>query len=319
MIGKYYPLSSGYGDLLGEFDASNATECIGGNVWILTHFGQCVSDGAQWASFVLGFIALLIWFLPTWPQIYQNYKQGSVEEALSPIFLFLWFTGDSLNLAGAVLTKQLPVQIYVSIYFIGQDCIVLGQYLYYKAKNRWRVRLLRDLGESGPRVTTLNGLLLGGVFLFSGSMFYSNSFFGQSPEIEVHRSRTLLAPIFNGATDEVGFTCGTVSAISYLCGRIPQLIKNYKRQSTEGVSMAMYTLICLGNTFYGASVLLGLDGDPLTYYMRHLPWLVGSLGCLFLDSIVYVQYFRYRNLNKADLLPIIDDSIQSDSINDPTV
>jgi len=76
----------------------------------------------------------------------------------------------------------------------------------------------------------------------------------------------------------------------------------------------------LGNVFYGSSVLLGCEGDPLTYYTRHLPWLVGSLGCLFLDSITFVQYYRYRNSDKSDMVPIIDDSIdQSDSINDPTV
>lgn len=45
----------------------------------------------------------------------------------------------------------------------------------------------------------------------------------------------------------------------------------------------------LGNTLYGLSVLLKnpeVGQSEGSYLLHHLPWLVGSLGVLLLDTIV---------------------------------
>ncbi|KAK2106069.1 hypothetical protein P7K49_015583, partial [Saguinus oedipus] len=45
----------------------------------------------------------------------------------------------------------------------------------------------------------------------------------------------------------------------------------------------------LGNTLYGLSVLLKNPEEGQSegsYLLHHLPWLVGSLGVLLLDTIV---------------------------------
>jgi hypothetical protein len=40
--------------------------------------------------------------------------------------------------------------------------------------------------------------------------------------------RRLMQQFFIDAKDEIGYFIGTFSALSYFCGRIPQLYKNYK-------------------------------------------------------------------------------------------
>jgi len=99
---------------------------------------------------------------------------------------------------------------------------------------------------------------------------------------------------FADTRERIGYILGVLSAVSYFCGRIPQLYKNYARQSTQGMSMPMFIIIILANGTYGMSVLLS---DPhIDYMLHHAPWLVGSLGCCFLDLLVVAQYLHYRNL-----------------------
>lgn len=55
--------------------------------------------------------------------------------------------------------------------------------------------------------------------------------------------RLLHGPFFSGAKDEAGYVIGSLSAISYFSGRIPQLIKNHLRGTCEGVSILMFRLL----------------------------------------------------------------------------
>lgn len=102
--------------------------------WIWTVFGHCVHNSVETWAFGIGFVSFTIWLFPTMPQIYENFKRGHCDDALSIYFLLMIYSGDWLSLIGAVLSNQLPVQIYVGAYFIFQDSILVGQYFYYKFK-----------------------------------------------------------------------------------------------------------------------------------------------------------------------------------------
>lgn len=47
---------------------------------------------------------------------------------------------------------------------------------------------------------------------------------------------------------------GYVSAVAYLGARIPQIVKNYREKSCEGLSLLFFLLSVLGNVTYGAGV-----------------------------------------------------------------
>ncbi|KAK6296417.1 hypothetical protein J4Q44_G00325590 [Coregonus suidteri] len=83
----------------------------------------------------------------------------------------------------------------------------------------------------------------------------------------------------------------------YLSSRFPQLYKNFKRQSTEGTSYMLFALAMMGNGTYGLSVIVvlpALTGSKQTFILKHLAWLIGSLGVLLLDFFVTAQFIIYR-------------------------
>ncbi|KAK7737775.1 vacuolar membrane transporter [Cytospora paraplurivora] len=105
---------------------------------------------------------------------------------------------------------------------------------------------------------------------------------------------------------------GYFCAALYLGSRLPQLLLNYRRKSTEGLSMLFFLFACLGNLTYALSIFAF---DPKCYeahtgcqpgearriygqnILVNLSWLAGSVGTLLLDMGVFIQFFLY---NKDD-------------------
>src|SRR5579871_1221255 len=82
----------------------------------------------------------------------------------------------------------------------------------------------------------------------------------------------------------LGQIFGWGCAILYLGSRIPQVVKNFRRKSTEGLSLLFFLFACLGNITYVLSILAAsLDAR---YLLANLSWLAGSAGTLLLDGLV---------------------------------
>ena len=101
---------------------------------------------------------------------------------------------------------------------------------------------------------------------------------------------------------------GYVCAALYLGSRVPQLLLNYRRKSTEGISLLFFLFACIGNLTYVFSIIAYTPvcknpsdcapGESLSIYGKYmlinLSWLFGSAGTLVLDASVFVQFFMYR-------------------------
>ncbi|OKL64672.1 hypothetical protein UA08_00322 [Talaromyces atroroseus] len=104
-----------------------------------------------------------------------------------------------------------------------------------------------------------------------------------------------------------GQVFGYLCAILYLGSRIPQLLLNYQRKSTEGVSLLFFLFACIGNLTYVLSIFayspvcqsdVCEPGEAASVYGQYilvnLSWLIGSLGTLLLDMAIFVQFFLYQ-------------------------
>jgi uncharacterized protein with PQ loop repeat len=93
----------------------------------------------------------------------------------------------------------------------------------------------------------------------------------------------------------IGIVLGYFSAVCYLCARIPQIVKNYNEKSCDGLALLFFLLSLTGNSTYGLSLLVySQDKDDL---LRALPWLLGSLGTIVEDLIIFAQFRMYAPKN----------------------
>jgi hypothetical protein len=106
----------------------------------------------------------------------------------------------------------------------------------------------------------------------------------------------------------LGQVFGWLCAALYLGSRLPQLLLNWRRRSTEGVSVLFFLFACLGNLTYVLSIMVfdpKCEGDEegcepgeaarifWQYILVNLSWLAGSAGTLLLDMGIFVQFFLY--------------------------
>ncbi|KAI1321258.1 PQ loop repeat-domain-containing protein [Xylariaceae sp. FL0255] len=116
---------------------------------------------------------------------------------------------------------------------------------------------------------------------------------------------------------------GWLCAALYLGSRLPQLLLNFRRKSTEGVSVLFFLFACLGNLTYVLSIFAYeprchekhcRPGEAGRIYGRYIlvnsSWLAGSLGTLFLDLAIFAQFFIYSGSdeNKDDVFEDSDGS-----------
>ncbi|XP_029923776.1 lysosomal amino acid transporter 1 homolog [Myripristis murdjan] len=266
--------------------------CINGTPWILYLLEECVDNGWEYCSVVIGLISMFCFLLSTLPQVYEAYRNGKVEEAMSFGFLFFLFSGDLTSFAGCYLTSQLPIQVVTVVFYIFTDLILISQFLYYKIKN-----------SSSRKSPVLKWLC----FLWCGSatlvlMVLPKLITDSGTTIDTQR------PATSNTVEITGYVCGYLASIFYLSSRFPQLYKNFQRQSTEGTSYLLFALAMMGNGTYGLSVIVvlpALTGSKQTFIIKHLAWLIGSLGVLILDFFVTAQFIMYRKNNSAKSRPLV--------------
>ncbi|KIW60061.1 hypothetical protein PV05_00308 [Exophiala xenobiotica] len=104
------------------------------------------------------------------------------------------------------------------------------------------------------------------------------------------------------------------STLLYLGSRLPQLYKNWKRQSTAGLSPLLFFAAFCGNFFYSTSLLTNPNAwDDYGPYGHHgwvdvqgsqrwawvaraAPFFLGAAGCLSMDAMMGVQFMMYGEL-----------------------
>jgi solute carrier family 66 (lysosomal lysine-arginine transporter), member 1 len=116
---------------------------------------------------------------------------------------------------------------------------------------------------------------------------------------------------------------GYLCAVLYLGSRVPQLLLNYRRKSTEGVSLLFFLFACIGNLTYDMSIFAYSpvchrpghcgDGEAKAIYARYIlvnaSWIAGSLGTLVLDLAIFAQFFLYMKKDEDDEDVAVDGEI----------
>ncbi|KAI7899875.1 PQ loop repeat-domain-containing protein [Cokeromyces recurvatus] len=317
------------------------------NKWINIIFGDCVYGTQDALSLLLGYISIFFWLNAQLPQVIQNYKSGSAD-CLSLNFLSIWLAGDTFNLLGAILTHQLPFQLYLGIYFVSIDLCLLFQWIYYNKLKPSSSTATKDdyliIPSTAIDINTEDTLfqhpalqhtplnishtnVLDELTPFSSSASPSKWYTLSSSKdeqpiivtsIKHHKQHRFMAIllfgtlfniqqedsiIMNSISQDRLLWLGRILAWSctslYLMSRIPQLLKNRRRQSVEGLSASLFIFAVCGNLTYATSILTH-PGQTLDSLLESLPYLIGSAGTLIFDFSIFCQFLWYKKRTTID-------------------
>lgn len=90
--------------------------CTQGVQWIWIVFRECAVTPKEITAVSFGLISAFIWIVFAFPQIIENCRKGIPDQALSPIMLFCFMLGDTINLLGCIFVHQLPLQVTISFH-----------------------------------------------------------------------------------------------------------------------------------------------------------------------------------------------------------
>lgn len=308
--------------------------------WAEESLSECVQNWWGIAGIFIGYSSIGFWCFAQAPQLYLNFKNKNAD-SLSLPFLAAWLIGDTTNLLGSVLSRQLATQIYTSIYFFVIDVILFSQWIAYAV-------VLKRMQRRGSKVQRRSHVTLpvvAGLSAMSGLAMWT---FKQDVVAEQGPGRILHAftnptgtgtpldseviirgvdvdpyagyPFVQGTSHSIGYAIGIVSACFYLVSRVPQIIKNYKRQSTGGLSFIMFLMAIMGNLTYAVSVMTAAfqpnlyDGatppnriTSRAFIIDKLPWLFGSVGTLMFDFTIFFQFWHYGDevLSMAEEIGVV--------------
>jgi uncharacterized protein with PQ loop repeat len=238
-----------------------------------------------------------LWLFVFIPQLYQNYKNKN-SNAISLLLLFCLILGDIFSIISAHFKQLNIVIIYAAAYHIILDIIIIGQILYYRRQSI----LSQDvLSESTPLMLDedqlSDDLVLKYPYFYltlSEFIFVILSFF-----IVTGSQIIMLTRIIPNTIDLMADIIAWSATFIFILARLPQIVLNFKRQSTEGLSLLSFIIINIANMFFLVSVLILLidlrQNQYIDYIKSNIQWIVGSSSTTLFDCIIFYQFYKYRN------------------------
>lgn len=220
-----------------------------------------------------------------------------------------------MNLAGSIWAQLVPTTIFVAIYYIFSDAVILSEAFYFRSLAPTKRKVQGDSDEETPLIEAPAELfiendhrstitseilynvgacvgvtLLGCVGWWLSTMLVKDDDDVTIPTDPDNTSGSLLL-----GPQILGYT----SAMLYLCARIPQIIKNYRKQKTDGLALLFFIFSVFGNVTYAASIIVYSSDSE--YLITNISWLLGSLGTLAFDFVILFQFLLYRHRDVEDL------------------
>ncbi|KAI8583431.1 hypothetical protein K450DRAFT_169658 [Umbelopsis ramanniana AG] len=252
-------------------------------------------DNAFWSS-ISGYLSIGCWLIVFTPQLWENYTRKS-GDGLSMTFLVIWLLGDVFNLVGVVMQDLLFTMLLLAVWYTLADIGLIWQVLYYQNTRSERKRS-EDSRETDPllprnildeptrrkrnQIIPIATLVISTIALIGSLVYYGFTHMDSDDSSHADKDKTQ----FQIIPQIMGWT----SAALYIASRVPQIVKNYKDQSTEGLSLAMFFCAVMGNVFFTLSIFLR-SVDP-TYLLINLSWIIGSCGTLVFDFTVSLRIFN---------------------------
>ncbi|XP_008405078.1 transmembrane protein 44 isoform X2 [Poecilia reticulata] len=245
----------------------------------------CVSAGLALLSAVL----LLISSLLTACQ--KSKLRGEYSE--QTIVVFYSFLGNLCSTVGAVLSRQLHLQISMAAFAALMDavhCILccLPLFLCWNSKTQRRLR-------AAKRRRRQHFLAVGVLMVVAGGFLKSRV--DEPITIRSISGRKLLhsslqisswSPIMD-SKEILGYILGLLASVIAWTSRFPALCRARRGQNLTPTFIVSGFLCSVSGALYAAAILL--QDVRFGFLIRVVPWLLSSIGCVILDLLILVIHW----------------------------
>lgn len=258
---------------------------------------------------ICGSTSLACWIVVLLPQLIEQWRLQSAE-GIAIGFILVWLVGDITNLAGALWAGLRSNVVFLAVWFCFADGLIIASYVYYTyykpppleendneteplLNRRGSDAVLQPIVENTSTESRWVRYGVPVVLVFAAGIvgYFLSSDSGEPPADD--------PPMPVGAE-----ILGYLSAALYLLARIPQIIRNTRRKSVEGLSLLFFIFSLLGNLTYAGYILL--FSTEWDYVVKYMPWLIGSLGTIVEDLIIFAQFAAYNGSKQHHVSAILD-------------
>lgn len=228
------------------------------NVWVL--------------SWCLSTISNILWLVIFLPQLHINYRLKNAE-AISLSLLLLLIYGESIAIIGAISKNLHIIVILTGLYHIFFELILVIQILYYRTcKNKE----IEPLISNYKTITKLEILLII-IVILSNVLLYISLYYIKDDIYKI----------------VLGDCLAWIATSIFMCSRVPQIILNYQRQTTDGLAILSFVILIISSIFYLVSILL------VNKLVDVIQWVIGiSFSLLFFDTIIIYQFVKYKKITE---------------------
>lgn len=215
-------------------------------------------------SYILGIISIFFYSIIYFPQILLIYRTKNSDN-LSLLMFILWSQADSLSLIGVILLNFELNLIVIGWYHVIIGIIMMIVILFYKKQDK----------------------IINTAYVFAFSVINISLCI-------------VLQSVINEPELFIGETIGWITTSLYIIGRFPQILLNFHKKSSDGVSIMMYVWTILGNTFYISSIIT--FSTESGYIKTILPWIVLACVTIFLDFLLIFQCKYYSKRTPSNII-----------------
>ncbi|XP_041862466.1 transmembrane protein 44 isoform X2 [Melanotaenia boesemani] len=206
------------------------------------------------------------------------------------IMVFYCFLGNLCSTVGAVLSRQLHLQVFMGAFAAVMDAInsimcCLPVFLCWNSTAQRKQRMVK-------RRRRQHLLAVGVLMVVAGGFLKSR--ITDPPVMKPASERRLLRVLLQVSSwsplmennEILGYILGLLSLVIACTSRFPALCRARRGQKLSRAYIFSRLLCSLSGALYTAAILL--CGTRFEFLMRVMPWLLSSIGCIYLDLLILV-------------------------------
>ncbi|XP_075427235.1 transmembrane protein 44 isoform X2 [Ascaphus truei] len=265
----------------------------GTSLWNWDYLIGCFAEEKICVSFGLWILSCLFWVTSSALHLYLRCKKKSRHKE-SVIWDIYGFFGSMCNTIGALLSKQLTIQVITGGYMALAEVIHFVVTLFPVSNSKYRTRS----GRRSSRAYRNHKAIMAALWVpfFVGAGCYCLYPPGHpSSEVLYAPKRRLLASVLQERVDVVGFTLGMIAVIVSWTVRVPLITKVCKGMVFPVVQVWAVLLSALASVMYAAAIM-SHDRRP-EYFIRAAPWFLISVGAAALDvALIFLSCMMQNKL-----------------------